>query len=205
MHMERRVFSLVLVAALVLLAAGPIQASPFQYTDNVLDGVTLSAGRYDATLDLNGEVWQAKHKGGKGWEPDDQITVTALLDGSVVGSSTVTGLEGQNVPFHLPLTFSVDAKDESLLQFDVSKRTSEGREMFQVNSAVLSGDFQATSPPVLPVPTIDSGSANGSGSGPVVGGAQGGGDVHSVPEGSSWVLVATGLALLASGRTYLKR
>jgi hypothetical protein len=205
MNMRKQLFTLLLASLAVTVVAGPLQATGFQFTDNVLNGVTLNAGHYDASLDLSGTVWQRKN--GWGWEPDDQITATAVLDGAVVASNTISGMNGQNVPFNLPLTFSVDAKDQSVLQFAVTKQTSESKEVFKVDSAVLSGDFQPpTIAPVVSVPTTNPGNDTGtdtsnSGSG----GAQGGGDVHSVPEPSVPILLGAGILMLFFCRNKLTK
>jgi hypothetical protein len=196
MNMRKQLFILLLASLAVTVSAGPLQATGFQFTDNIMNGVTLNAGHYDASLDLSGTVWQRKNHDGWGWEPDDQITATAVLDGTVVATNTISGMNGQYVPFNLPLTFSVDAKDQSVLQFAVTKQTSESKEVFKVDSAVLSGDFQPpTIAPVISVPTPNPGTGTGtsdSGSG----GAQGGGDVHSVPEPSVPILLGAGILML---------
>lgn len=201
----RITFGFLALAAIGLLAAGAVHASPFQYTDDVLNGVTLSEGHYDATLDLSGTVWQKKLKRGNGWDPSDRITATAYLDGAVVGSGSASGMSGQFAPFDLKLNFSADAKDQSSLQFAVTGETSSKRERFSVTNAVLSGDYTAPVPPVVPQNTNGSGGASGPENG---GGGSNGpneetGQPHSVPEPSTLIGLSVGLAALALGRRRL--
>jgi hypothetical protein len=157
----------------VVLAAGQLHARPIQFSDDALEGVRLNGGHYDMTLNLNGEVWQ--NGGGHGWEFNDQVNATVSLDGTKVASYTVAGMDGQNVPFHVPINFSIDAEDQSWLQLSVSSRTSIPEETFRLDSSVLSGDFQST----------------------------GGGGLNSVPESPMSLLLATGGLVLLLGRRHL--
>ncbi len=196
---------LLAIAAAVLLATGPVQASPFQYTDDVLKGITLNEGHYDATLDLSGTVWQKRLERGNGWDPSDRITATAYLDGAVVGSGSASGMSGQFVPFDLKLNISADAKGQSTLQFAVTSETSSKRERFRITNAVLTGDYTVPSPqPVSQNATGASGSGTGSGMGgseaAQTGTSRTASQPHSVPEPSTSIILAVGLVALTLAR-----
>jgi hypothetical protein len=195
--MRKRIFYFICALLFVFGTAGVSWAIPLAMTEVSSDlttnnswgdgivysflggGIDLTAGHYDLTYSISGKVW-AIQRGARGWETDDRIFITAALDDSLIGSTVLNGLSGQNRPFDFSLDLDFDLTTESSLEINVFSDVSHWSEVWVLETATLSGlisDEVYEENPVMPN-----------------------------PEPATMLLLGTGLAgLAAAGRRKLKK
>jgi hypothetical protein len=157
--------TIIISSAILLLLTSSLNAAPVQIGKsartlgpsaalNVFkSGVLLNAGQYDFDINVTGLVWQ-KGIGSFGWEPDDQFTIQALLDGVPVAEVTQSGLNGQRQVFSKLLALSLLLDRQKRLDINIITDASSPNERLRI-SEIDAGDllFQvASNQESLPIP-----------------------------------------------------